>query len=85
MTTPSDVRFAEISARLSEFHTRLHALEVKLGLAEPPPKPKSTWQAPNRLDQLSVPRDVTDAMVRAVPDGLVRTVVADKDRKGFGR
>jgi hypothetical protein len=60
---------------LAALKARVAALERTAKPSEPF-KPDPNWRPVNPLDRLSMPRSVMQEMANAVPDGVVRDIVA---------
>ena len=67
-------RLAKLEAENEELRARLEKLEPKGPKVEfkPPPHQQIDWTA-----NFTLPRSAIEAMVRTVPDGVVRDVVGD--------
>ena len=66
---------------IEDLSKRIEAIEQHLGLAERPKPVRPPWPKYNALDQLCVPDNVTEAMVKAVPTSVVREIVKDGGRR----
>ena len=75
----SDDRITKLEAENAELKARISALE------QPKTKPEFKVQPYQPIDwtaNMSLPRSAIEAMVRAVPDSVVRGVVGDNYGKG---
>jgi hypothetical protein len=71
----------DLAKRIEDLAKRVERIEQHLGFVEKPEVVRAPWPRVNPIDQLEVPPNVIEAMVKAVPTSVVREIVKDGRRR----
>ena len=69
----------DLVKRFAAIEADVKLIKDQLGLSGPKPV-RAPWPKYNAIDQLSVPPNIVEAMVKAVPTSVVRDLVKDGKR-----